>query len=173
MQKDRGAVLTTHSMEEADALCNRVGIMVKGELRYRRDRSVSCAKAQSTPFVCRCLGSTQHLKNKYGGGYMLEIKLKHALTRDWELVETEVMSHFAETVLAEAFSDRAEAMMNMSNNCESETADRPKDLFDDCLASPRLELSLQLNYLTRFWYIFRLQRAMRGAAAHQVRQQRA
>ena len=35
LQKDRGAILTTHSMEEADALCNRVGIMVKGELRYR------------------------------------------------------------------------------------------------------------------------------------------
>ena len=30
---DRGAILTTHSMEEADALCTRVGIMVKGELR--------------------------------------------------------------------------------------------------------------------------------------------
>ena len=55
MQKDRGAILTTHSMEEADALCNRVGIMVKGELR--------------------CLGTSQHLKNKYGGGYMLEIKV--------------------------------------------------------------------------------------------------
>ena len=37
---------------------------------------------------------------------MLEIKLKHALARDWELVETEVISHFTETVLAEAFSDR-------------------------------------------------------------------
>lgn len=43
-------------MEEADALCSRVGIMVKGELR--------------------CLGSTQHLKNLYGAGYNLEIKLK-------------------------------------------------------------------------------------------------
>lgn len=32
-QGGRGAVLTTHSMEEADALCSRVGIMVKGELR--------------------------------------------------------------------------------------------------------------------------------------------
>ena len=32
-KEDRGAILTTHSMEEADALCNRVGIMVKGELR--------------------------------------------------------------------------------------------------------------------------------------------
>ena len=30
---DRGAILTTHSMEEAEALCTRVGIMVKGELK--------------------------------------------------------------------------------------------------------------------------------------------
>ncbi len=44
-------------MEEADALCTRVGIMVKGELR--------------------CLGSTQHLKNKYGGGYILDVKLRN------------------------------------------------------------------------------------------------
>lgn len=33
-QGTRGAILTTHSMEEADALCSRVGIMVKGELRF-------------------------------------------------------------------------------------------------------------------------------------------
>lgn len=56
-QGGRGAILTTHSMEEADALCSRVGIMVKGELR--------------------CLGSTQHLKNIYGAGYTLEVKLRH------------------------------------------------------------------------------------------------
>ncbi|KAJ7372621.1 ATP-binding cassette sub- A member 5 [Desmophyllum pertusum] len=52
---NRGAILTTHSMEEADALCSRVGIMVKGQLK--------------------CLGSTQHLKSTYGSGYTLEIKL--------------------------------------------------------------------------------------------------
>jgi len=91
-RKDRGAILTTHSMEEADALCNRVGIMVKGELR--------------------CLGSTQHLKNKYGGGYMLEVKLKQRETvaagsdREWEAVEAEVTSQFADTILSEAFADR-------------------------------------------------------------------
>ncbi|XP_058795656.1 cholesterol transporter ABCA5-like isoform X2 [Phymastichus coffea] len=55
-QGGRGAILTTHSMEEADALCSRVGIMVKGELR--------------------CIGSTQHLKNLYGAGYTLEMKLR-------------------------------------------------------------------------------------------------
>ncbi|XP_054155627.1 cholesterol transporter ABCA5-like [Oppia nitens] len=51
---DRSAVLTTHSMEEADALCTRLAIMIKG--------------------VVRCIGSVQHLKNKYGAGYVLEIK---------------------------------------------------------------------------------------------------
>lgn len=57
---NRGAVLTTHSMEEADALCSRVGIMVKGQLR--------------------CLGSTQHLKSIFGSGYTLELKLKQTHT---------------------------------------------------------------------------------------------
>ncbi len=63
----RGAILTTHSMEEADALCSRVGIMVKGELR--------------------CLGSTQHLKNKYGAGYMLEVKWRAGTPVDWPSLE--------------------------------------------------------------------------------------
>ncbi|XP_078349015.1 cholesterol transporter ABCA5-like isoform X2 [Oculina patagonica] len=57
---NRGAILTTHSMEEADALCSRVGIMVKGQLK--------------------CLGSTQHLKSTYGSGYTLEIKLTQTQT---------------------------------------------------------------------------------------------
>jgi ABC-type multidrug transport system ATPase subunit len=54
-------------MEEADALCSRVGIMVKGELR--------------------CLGSTQHLKNKYGAGYMLEVKWRAGQQADWASLE--------------------------------------------------------------------------------------
>jgi len=46
-------ILTTHFMEEADALCQRIGIMVNGRL-------------------C-CLGSSQHLKSTYGTGYQIEI----------------------------------------------------------------------------------------------------
>ena len=41
-------VLTTHSMEEVEVLCSRVGIMHKGRLA--------------------CLGSPQRLKALYGGG---------------------------------------------------------------------------------------------------------
>lgn len=53
---ERGVILTTHSMEEADALCGRLGIVVKGEVK--------------------CVGTTQELKSTYGGGYQLEIKFK-------------------------------------------------------------------------------------------------
>lgn len=97
-QGKRGAILTTHSMEEADALCSRVGIMVKGELR--------------------CLGSTQHLKNLYGAGYTLEVKLKHiqylqtSIESIVEKVERTqalrlfVSNLFPDAILEESFADR-------------------------------------------------------------------
>ena len=44
IQSGTSIVLTTHSMEECEALCNRLAIMVNGAFR--------------------CLGSIQHLKNK-------------------------------------------------------------------------------------------------------------
>ncbi|ORX93119.1 P-loop containing nucleoside triphosphate hydrolase protein [Basidiobolus meristosporus CBS 931.73] len=53
LTSEKSIILTTHSMEEADALCTRVGIMVAGQM---------CG-----------LGSPQHLKNKYGKGYELAI----------------------------------------------------------------------------------------------------
>ena len=46
-------ILTTHSMEECEALCTRMGIMVGG--------------------VLRCLGSSQRLRTRYGHGYQIEI----------------------------------------------------------------------------------------------------
>lgn len=49
----RSVILTTHSMEEAEALCTRVGIMVHGQLL--------------------CLGSVQHLKSTYLDGYTIDV----------------------------------------------------------------------------------------------------
>jgi len=46
-------VLTTHSMEESENVCDRIGIMVKGQLK--------------------CLGTPQHLKNRFGNSYRLVI----------------------------------------------------------------------------------------------------
>ncbi|XP_023585203.1 ATP-binding cassette sub-family A member 8 [Trichechus manatus latirostris] len=53
---DRGALLTTHYMAEAEAVCDRVAILVSGRLR--------------------CIGSIQHLKSKFGKDYLLEMKVK-------------------------------------------------------------------------------------------------
>ena len=51
-------VLTTHSMEESEALSTKLGIMVNGQFK--------------------CYGSVQHLKNKFGKGYSLILKCKQA-----------------------------------------------------------------------------------------------
>lgn len=67
----RAVVLTTHSMQEADVLADKVAIMTYGE-------------------IC-CVGSTLHLKNKYGGGYHVDLvcdktktnSLIHQLTKQW------------------------------------------------------------------------------------------
>ncbi|KZC11898.1 ATP-binding cassette sub-family A member 5 [Dufourea novaeangliae] len=92
-QGGRGAILTTHSMEEADALCSRVGIMVKGEMR--------------------CIGSTQHLKNLYGAGYTLEMKLLGGdctpTTPSGDRItglKEFVSSLFPDATLEESFADR-------------------------------------------------------------------
>lgn len=47
----RCIVITSHSMEECEALCTRLAIMVNGRFK--------------------CLGSPQHLKTKFGEGYTL------------------------------------------------------------------------------------------------------
>ncbi|CAD5217831.1 unnamed protein product [Bursaphelenchus okinawaensis] len=49
-------VLTSHSMEECEALCTNLAIMVSGEFK--------------------CIGSPQHIKHKYGNGYSLVVTLK-------------------------------------------------------------------------------------------------
>jgi ATP-binding cassette subfamily A (ABC1) protein 3 len=56
-RKQSAVILTTHSMEEAEALSTKMGIMVKGG-------------------VFRCFGSSQHIKNKFGTGYEIEIKIR-------------------------------------------------------------------------------------------------
>uniref|UniRef100_A0A4W2I769 ATP binding cassette subfamily A member 6 n=1 Tax=Bos indicus x Bos taurus TaxID=30522 RepID=A0A4W2I769_BOBOX len=78
----RGALLTTHSMAEAEAVCDRVAIMVSGRLR--------------------CIGSIQHLKNSLGKDYILELKLKEA--SQGMSVHTEVLRLFPRAALQERYS---------------------------------------------------------------------
>lgn len=57
MRKKSSVIITTHSMEEAEALCTKMGIMVSGRFK--------------------CFGSSQHIKTKYGTGYEIEIKIRY------------------------------------------------------------------------------------------------
>ena len=54
--KKSSVIMTTHSMDEAETLCKRIGIMVNGE------------------FVC--LGKASQIKDKYGYGYEIDIRIK-------------------------------------------------------------------------------------------------
>ncbi|NWH66418.1 ABCAA protein, partial [Geococcyx californianus] len=79
--EETGAILTTHYMEEAEAVCDRVAIMVSGQLRY--------------------IGSIQYLKNKFGKGYLLEIKVKDPEHTD--LLHAEVLRIFPSAARQERF----------------------------------------------------------------------
>uniref|UniRef100_H0VCA2 ATP binding cassette subfamily A member 3 n=1 Tax=Cavia porcellus TaxID=10141 RepID=H0VCA2_CAVPO len=55
-ESGKAIVITSHSMEECEALCTRLAIMVQGQFK--------------------CLGSPQHLKSKFGSGYSLQAKVQ-------------------------------------------------------------------------------------------------
>ena len=54
--KTSALILTTHSMEEAEALSTKMGIMVAGG-------------------IFKCFGTAQHIKDKYSTGFMIEVKV--------------------------------------------------------------------------------------------------
>uniref|UniRef100_H2Z856 ABC transporter domain-containing protein n=1 Tax=Ciona savignyi TaxID=51511 RepID=H2Z856_CIOSA len=68
-------VITSHSMEECEALCTRLAIMVNGKLR--------------------CMGGPQHLKSKFGEGYVIEVKVKS----NAELAKSQIEASFPGSTL--------------------------------------------------------------------------
>ena len=78
MQKHMTILMTTHSMEEADALCSRIAIMTSQGIQ--------------------CIGTSIHLKNKYGKGLLFSVALadperdvtdfvRTAICKDMEFLE--------------------------------------------------------------------------------------
>lgn len=47
--------MTTHTMEEAESLCTKIGILINGQFY--------------------CIGSPADLRHKYGEGYTISIKM--------------------------------------------------------------------------------------------------
>nr|XP_026691296.1 ATP-binding cassette sub-family A member 1-like [Ciona intestinalis] len=79
----RCIVLTSHSMEECEALCTRLAIMVNGSFK--------------------CIGGPQHLKNRYGEGYTITIKVAGNIG-NLELVKSFVEESFPSSIVKESHS---------------------------------------------------------------------
>eukprot|EP01138_Halocafeteria_seosinensis_P011791 gb/GECG01012049.1/.p1 GENE.gb/GECG01012049.1/~~gb/GECG01012049.1/.p1 ORF type:complete len:1787 (+),score=203.96 gb/GECG01012049.1/:1-5361(+) len=84
-RQGRTTIITTHWMEEADALCDRIGIMVNGQFA--------------------CLGTSQHLKGKYGQGYRVEVKAESS--EDIEELLSLFQKAFPEVTLEEQHENYA------------------------------------------------------------------
>ncbi|XP_032422830.1 ATP-binding cassette sub-family A member 12 [Xiphophorus hellerii] len=80
-------VLTSHSMEECEALCSRLAIMVKGQFR--------------------CLGSLQHIKNRFGSGFTVKMYLAKPLC-DTEAITAFMQREFPTTFLKDQHSAMVE-----------------------------------------------------------------
>ncbi|KAH9599735.1 ABC transporter-like, partial [Trypanosoma melophagium] len=79
-------VLTTHHLEEVEALAHRVAIMVDGTLR--------------------CIGDKTHLKNKYGSGFEVTVRLGREDEPSVDAVEAFFKENFPGTRLEERRSNR-------------------------------------------------------------------
>jgi ATP-binding cassette, subfamily A (ABC1), member 3 len=76
---NRIIILTTHYMDEADILGDRIGIMNEGELT--------------------CLGTPLYLKNKYGTGYTLTAVKKSGIDSDTKELENYIKEKLGPDVI--------------------------------------------------------------------------
>ncbi|XP_063704504.1 phospholipid-transporting ATPase ABCA3-like [Culicoides brevitarsis] len=86
--KGRSIILTSHSMEECENLCTRLAIMVNGEFK--------------------CIGSVQHLKNKFSKGFVLTIKKSRETAgrkSDMNEIKNFISNRFEGAYLKEEHSD--------------------------------------------------------------------
>uniref|UniRef100_K7GAL1 ATP binding cassette subfamily A member 12 n=1 Tax=Pelodiscus sinensis TaxID=13735 RepID=K7GAL1_PELSI len=78
VQNQCSVILTSHSMEECEALCTRLAIMVNGRFQ--------------------CLGSLQHIKSRFGRGFTVKMHLMSSAVSTEALTEL-MQSHFPNTCL--------------------------------------------------------------------------
>lgn len=104
-KKDRIIVLTTHSMEEADILADKIAIMAKGRLK--------------------AVGKSIRLKNKFGNGYHISMVIPRAI--DTPSVKKEVEAACPSATLVEEEYIGAEAPPKKDNVEADDVAKSPED----------------------------------------------
>ncbi|KAM5228805.1 glucosylceramide transporter ABCA12 [Ctenodactylus gundi] len=78
VQNKCSVILTSHSMEECEALCTRLAIMVNGRFQ--------------------CIGSLQHIKSRFGRGFTVKVHLKNNKV-SMETLTRFMRLHFPKTYL--------------------------------------------------------------------------
>ncbi|MCD7471869.1 hypothetical protein HAX54_012613 [Datura stramonium] len=120
-KKGRAVILTTHSMEEADVLSDRIAIMAKGRLR--------------------CIGTSIRLKSKFGSGFIATVGFSSETTSQPEAVKqffksrldvvpkdenssflTYIIPHDRERLLSLGLTTLEEVSMNIAKRADVETA---------------------------------------------------
>jgi len=93
---DSALIMTTHSMEEAENLCDRLAILVNGRLT--------------------CIGSPEHLKMKFGEGYILEIQSGDVERFHHEIVEEGQLFGRNEYTMEKSSINRSKYEVKMKRN---------------------------------------------------------
>ncbi|XP_014796249.1 PREDICTED: ATP-binding cassette sub-family A member 13 [Calidris pugnax] len=99
VQDGCAAVLTSHSMEECEALCTRLAIMVNGSFK--------------------CLGSPQHIKNRFGDGYSVKVWLSKEVSYQ-RMILDRLQLHFPGTQFKGQHLNLLEYHVPRSQGCLAE-----------------------------------------------------
>jgi len=89
-------ILTTHSMEEAEQLCDRLAILVNGRLT--------------------CIGAPEHLKMKYGEGYVLELQANNVDEFHSQIIETANLFNNNEYTMEKTSVNRVKYEVEINGN---------------------------------------------------------
>ncbi|ESO87425.1 hypothetical protein LOTGIDRAFT_127778, partial [Lottia gigantea] len=123
-RQGQSVVLTSHSMDECDHLCSRLAIMVNGQLK--------------------CLGSPQHLKNKFGDGYIVRISIP-SLSNNKIAVIQAFINQFPGTQIKEETSEIVQLDIPRESSCVAdifsmlERLQTQKDILEYSLSQTSLD----------------------------------
>ena len=95
MRQDRCVILTTHAMDEAEALCTRIGIMAKGSLQ--------------------CIGTQKELRERYGSTYELTFTVPNGTPTNSQKLQKFLKKYASSTALVSNFGETRVFTVNKSD----------------------------------------------------------
>ncbi|GAB0099765.1 ATP-binding cassette sub-family A member 2 [Sergentomyia squamirostris] len=126
-KRKKTIILTSHSMDECEQLCNRIAIMCDGQLQ--------------------CIGPTQKLKEKFGHGFTLVVKLTPNCDEVVGDLKEDIAEKFPDSVLREEHADILKYHITEQNVCWSRVFEKlqqlreqfPKTIGDTSVSEVSLE----------------------------------